>query len=224
MRARPIDRRLPAALFCVLVLVAACTIEVNINTKGDDAADSPIVTVTAETPATEAPAAEPAPSAEPTPQAEPEPPAAPEPIAAPEPPVVATFEPEDAAVRDALYRFPRAERRTEHPAFDELREGPAFTPFTVAPSILNRTEVAHAMQDNYPPLLRDAGIGGTAQVYFLLDDTGAVHDYRIERSSAHPALDAAALRVAGVYRFAPALNRGEPVPVWVSFPITFQAR
>ena len=35
-------------------------------------------------------------------------------------------------------------------------------------------------------------------------------------------LDTAAIRVAGVYRFSPALNREKKVPVWVQFPITFQ--
>ena len=34
-------------------------------------------------------------------------------------------------------------------------------------------------------------------------------------------MDDAALRVARVYRFSPALNRDERVAVWVTFPITF---
>ena len=34
----------------------------------------------------------------------------------------------------------------------------------------------------------------------------------------------AALAVADVYRFSAALNRDKKVPVWVSFPITFQVR
>ena len=38
------------------------------------------------------------------------------------------------------------------------------------------------------------------------------------------ALDDAALKVATIYRFSPALNRDKKVPVWVSFPITFQVR
>ncbi|HSM59648.1 MAG TPA: hypothetical protein VK849_02575, partial [Longimicrobiales bacterium] len=43
----------------------------------------------------------------------------------------------------------------------DLSAAPTFTPFTVAPSILNRDEVVRAMEREYPPLLRDAGIGGT---------------------------------------------------------------
>lgn len=106
----------------------------------------------------------------------------------------------------------------------DLSAAPTFTPFTVAPSILNRNEVVRAMEREYPPLLRDAGIGGTVRVYFFIDENGAVQDTRIDQSSGHQALDDAALAVADVYRFSAALNRDKKVPVWVSFPITFQVR
>ena len=106
----------------------------------------------------------------------------------------------------------------------DISAAPTFTPFTVAPSILNRDEVVRAMEREYPPLLRDAGIGGTVKVYFFIDETGKVRDTRIDQSSGHDALDQAALKVADVYKFSPALNRDKKVPVWVSFPITFQVR
>ncbi len=106
----------------------------------------------------------------------------------------------------------------------DISAAPTFTPFTVAPEIQNRSEVIRAMEREYPPLLRDAGIGGTVRVYFFIDENGRVQDYRIDQSSGHQALDDAALAVASVYRFSPALNRDKRVPVWVSFPITFQVR
>ena len=34
----------------------------------------------------------------------------------------------------------------------------------------------------------------------------------------------AAIKVAGIMKFTPALNRDKKVPVWVSLPITFQVR
>ena len=106
----------------------------------------------------------------------------------------------------------------------DISSAPTFTPFTVAPSIQNRQEVVRAMEREYPPLLRDAGIGGTVRVFFFIDENGQVQDYRIDQSSGHQALDDAALAVADVYRFTAALNRDKKVPVWVSFPITFQVR
>jgi len=102
-----------------------------------------------------------------------------------------------------------------------LQSAPTFTPFTVAPRILNRDEIRTALQRDYPPLLRDAGIGGTVKVYFFIDAQGQVQNVRIDKSSGHPALDEAALKVGRAMRFAPALNRDVKVPVWVSFPITF---
>ncbi len=98
---------------------------------------------------------------------------------------------------------------------------PTFTPFTVRPDIMNRADITRAMEENYPPLLREAGIGGTATVWFFLDETGAVRRTLINGSSGHLALDDAAVRVAEIIRFTPAENEGKPVPVWISLPITF---
>lgn len=106
----------------------------------------------------------------------------------------------------------------------DLADGPTFTPFTDAPSITNREEVIAAMEANYPPLLREAGIGGTVRVYFFINALGDVEDVRVDQSSGHPALDDGALAVADVYRFSPARLEDKPVPVWVSFPITFRVR
>lgn len=106
----------------------------------------------------------------------------------------------------------------------ELSAEPVFTPFTVAPNILNRSQVVAAMQKAYPPLLRDAGISGTTRVYFFIDADGMVVRTLIDVSSGRDDLDAAALSVADVYRFSPALMHDERVPVWVSFQIRFQAR
>jgi protein TonB len=80
------------------------------------------------------------------------------------------------------------------------------------------------MEAEYPPLLRDAGIGGTATVWFFLDETGTVRRVLLDDSSGHQALDDAAMRVAGQIEFTPARNRDEPVPVWIALPITFTVR
>lgn len=105
----------------------------------------------------------------------------------------------------------------------DLMAGPTFTPFTVRPDLKNRQDVQAALVAEYPPLLRDAGVQGTVNVWFFIRDDGGVGDVRIQESSGHPALDEAALRVARAMAFTPALNRGEPVPVWVAFPITFRS-
>ena len=98
---------------------------------------------------------------------------------------------------------------------------PMFTPYTVAPDYTNPSEVRRALESEYPPLLRDAGIGGTVQVWFFIDRNGVVRKSLVNEGSGHVALDEAALRVAPVFKFTPALNRDKAVPVWVSLPITF---
>ena len=176
--------------FVVVALVAACYVEVNVNTDGDDAEEARVYV----------PAAPGAPSEE---------------IRPPEPPEAIEPGPPVEQLVEELVRRPPDEPTG-------LR--PTFTPYTVAPDILNRNEVVRAMEREYPPLLRDAGIGGTVIVYFLIDEEGIVEQFQIFESSGHQALDDAALAVADVYRFSPALNRDKRVPVWVSFGITFQVR
>jgi TonB family protein len=106
----------------------------------------------------------------------------------------------------------------------DLAEAPTFTPYTVSPDIKNREEVRIALVREYPTLLRDAGLGGTVQVWFFIDEEGRVVRTQVHEGSGHDALDRAALAVAGIIQFTPALNRDKRVPVWISLPITFTVR
>ena len=111
-----------------------------------------------------------------------------------------------------------SEARQEVP----LADAPTFTPYTVRPDLINEAEVQQAMEDEYPPILRDAGIGGTVNVQFFIDTEGVVQRVLVAETSGHEPLDEAALRVARMFRFTPALNLDEVVPVWIAIPITFQ--
>jgi protein TonB len=151
----------------------------------------------------------------------------PQQIARPATPIIATADiDEDITIAPTTFEDNPVEDLPPPPeqTATDLSAAPTFTPFTVAPSILNRSDVVRAMEREYPPLLRDAGIGGTVRVYFFIDEGGRVQDRQIDQSSGHQALDDAAMAVSEIYRFSPALNRDKKVPVWVSFPITFQVR
>ena len=106
----------------------------------------------------------------------------------------------------------------------DISAAPTFTPFTVRPDLTNEREVQRALEREYPPILRDAGIGGTVQVHFFIDEEGSVQRTLVAQTSGHASLDEAALRVANVFRFTPALNLDKVVPVWIAIPITFQTR
>ena len=111
-----------------------------------------------------------------------------------------------------------------HEGDADLSAGPVFTPMTVAPEIRNRREVEAALLREYPVLLRNAGIGGQVVVWFFISEEGTVLDRRVSQSSGLTLLDDAALQVADVFRFTPALNRERIVQVWIEVPITFQVQ
>ena len=104
----------------------------------------------------------------------------------------------------------------------DISAAPVFTPMTVRPEIINRGAVQAALMREYPPILRDAGIGGTVEVWFFISEEGSVLDSRVSKSSGQVQFDQAALKVAGVVIFSPALNRDQTVQVWIQLPITFQ--
>jgi periplasmic protein TonB len=107
---------------------------------------------------------------------------------------------------------------------NDLAAAPVFTPMTVQPKLLNGPEVERQIAKVYPPLLRDAGIGGKTKVWFFIDETGRAVKWQVNTPSGYDALDAAALKVAPVLRFTPAQNQDKKVPVWVSIDIVFKVQ
>lgn len=152
-------------------------------------------------------------------------PPAPEAIARPATPVIAPTDIEtDITIAPTTFTSLSVSDLPEPPgevALD-ISAAPVFVPYTVKPAYTNAAEVMRALEREYPPLLRDAGIGGTVDVWFFIDENGVVRNQVVNATSGHEALDAAALRVAPVFRFTPALNRDKAVPVWISLPITFR--
>lgn len=152
----------------------------------------------------------------------------PEAIDHPAAPVTATVDiDENITIPPTTFRDNPVDRLPPPPdsaVFSQLSKTPTFTPHTVSPGIRNRGEVQQALSREYPSILRDAGIGGTVEVWFQIDEEGVVQQTLVRTGSGHQALDSAALKVAGVIQFTPALNRDKRVPVWISLPITFTTR
>lgn len=107
---------------------------------------------------------------------------------------------------------------------DDLSAAPRFTPMEVRPRVLNTREVQSALERAYPSILRDAGVGGKVDVWLFLDVDGSILKTQLRVGSGHESLDAAAMKVAMVFKFSPAQNRDRPIQVWVSQQITFSAR
>lgn len=116
----------------------------------------------------------------------------------------------------------------------ELRPPPAsgerddryadFVPTALVPEFRDPAAVRRALERAYPPLLRDAGIGGRVDLRLWIDETGRVVRARVHRGSGHAALDRAALEAAETMRFRPAMNRDRPVAVTALVPVVFQTR
>jgi len=98
---------------------------------------------------------------------------------------------------------------------------PVFTPYTVQPAIRNPEVAVETLRRVYPPELKDAGVGGTVEVWFYVDEEGLVQRTLVNKVSGHRELDDAALKVADILEFSPALNRDQRRSVWVSLPIEF---
>jgi protein TonB len=102
------------------------------------------------------------------------------------------------------------------------RNTPSFTPMTIRPRLTNQPEVERALVREYPPILRDAGIGGTVEVWLYINTEGAVENAKVNKGSGYSQMDDAALKVGQTMKFTPAFNRDLKVPVWVSIPVTFR--
>ena len=92
------------------------------------------------------------------------------------------------------------------------------------PEAVNMDELLRLLLRDYPPLLRDAGTGGTVVLRFRV-----LEDGRMDAGSAtvlrstHEAF-ARAVRWIPVLHFRPARVRGRPVRAWVELPITYEMR
>lgn len=107
----------------------------------------------------------------------------------------------------------------------DLSENPVFVPRDVEPVLRNREEFGRILQQKYPPMLRDAGIGGTVVLWVWVDETGAVGETRVISGSGNDVLDTLAQQVMRESaRFSPALNRDQTVAVWIQMPVTFRTQ
>jgi TonB family protein len=104
--------------------------------------------------------------------------------------------------------------------------GPVYeiTDVDEPPRLNNEATVARALERNYPPLLRDAGVGGTVTLRFEIRESGYVDPATIEvAESDNDQFSEAAIEVVRRMRFSPAVVNGVAVRVRADLPITFQA-
>jgi TonB family protein len=91
------------------------------------------------------------------------------------------------------------------------------------PSLANARDIRTIMQSLYPPLIRQAGIGGTVQSQFVIEADGAVRRESIKvLESPNEQLSAATAQAITNFRFNPGLYQGKAVRVLIQMPVTWE--
>ncbi|HEX2077839.1 MAG TPA: energy transducer TonB, partial [Longimicrobium sp.] len=92
----------------------------------------------------------------------------------------------------------------------------------VLPRPQNAAEFTAALAQAYPPHLRDAGMGGTVQVAFVIGTDGEPGEVRVV-STPDSSFSGPSVQAVSLLRFSPAQVAGQPVAVRVEQPITWRA-
>jgi TonB family protein len=104
-----------------------------------------------------------------------------------------------------------------HPSTSQAEEADAVdTPPKLAGGM---TAVKESL--TYPEMAKEAGIEGRVIVQFVVDKKGNVTEPTVTRGS-HEILNEAALKAMRAQTFEPGTKQSEPVPVQMSFPVTFR--
>lgn len=131
---------------------------------------------------------------------------------------------EDVTIAKTTFEDNPVEKLPPPPKAGSPKDRPSFIPRDVDPRATNDDEIRKLLRRFYPPMLKDAGIGGTVTLWLFVNENGDVEKWQVQKSSGYDAMDEAAGKVAQRMEFKPAMNRNEPIGVWVSRNITFRVR
>ncbi len=147
----------------------------------------------------------------------------PEQIARPAVPVVAaTRLEEDVTIAPTTFEENPVESLPPPPSdVERLIDRPVFTPYTIAPRLLDPQRAQRLVTQKYPPIMRQARIGGTTRLWAFIDAEGVVKKCVVRESSGYEELDRAAIEAMMEFRFEPALHLDKRVAVWIDMPIMF---
>ena len=137
---------------------------------------------------------------------------------------VPTLNPDPVGTRVVASDFTTAPLPASTTREASISSTPSFTPYTVEPTLRNRSAVERALRDNYTRVLREGEVGGTVRLWVLIDSAGRVIRTELQQTSGNDILDRAASKVANVMQFTPAMNRDRRVSVWIQLPIHFKTQ
>lgn len=111
------------------------------------------------------------------------------------------------------------------PAASKAQDATIYSPSELdKPAALSSTEMtARLLARSYPAALQRAGVTGTVQVQFVVDQTGKVDPTTVQIvSSTEPKLADAAKGIVPEIKFKPGQLNGQPVKSVVILPIVYK--
>ncbi len=146
----------------------------------------------------------------------------PEQIARPATPRVAAADvSEDITIAPTTFEDNPVENLPPPPAGADPEATPSYIARDVEPRLKNARDIRRLLERLYPPMLKEAGIGGRVLLWVFVDEQGKAVRSQINTSSGYPALDNTAAQIVEEMEFSPAMNRDKPVGVWIAQPIDF---
>lgn len=146
----------------------------------------------------------------------------PEQIARPATPRVSAAEVnEDITIAPTTFEENPVENLPPPPAGADPSATPSYIARDVEPRLRNGRDIQQLLERLYPPMLKEAGIGGRVLLWVFVDERGSAARSQVHTSSGYPALDNAAAQIVEQMEFSPAMNRDKPVGVWIAQPIDF---
>ncbi len=102
----------------------------------------------------------------------------------------------------------------------------AASGLSAVPTLLNEPEVRSALVEEFVSVMldREPVPTGTVRYWLLVGADGAIEAEEIAESSGDASLDGVAERVVRLIELTPAVRRECRVPVWVLYPVRFEAR
>ncbi|MCX6640036.1 MAG: energy transducer TonB [bacterium] len=109
--------------------------------------------------------------------------------------------------------------RQEIPQDDVIPDAGTFTPYEQAPQIVTR------VQPEYPDMAKTAEVDGKVVVQFYVDKKGDVKKAKaVQAKPSGLGFEEAAVAAVLKWKFTPALQRENPVGVWVAYTINFTVK
>lgn len=128
-----------------------------------------------------------------------------------------------AAIAAALHPAVSRAQNTQPAAGQPVSAQQADSAATLPPELSNPGDVDRAAAANYPSLLHDAGVEGTATVRLRVNADGKVDRNSIVVTHAsHELFTEPARVVAARMRFRPAERNGVPVAAEITVPVEFK--